>query len=97
MDELADVKIGSQNLKGGADDGILAPQALAELRLLVDVAVLESEPGQHEQVLVLLAIARQHRNRMPVLDQAGDQAGTEESGAAENADGQWPHEVTAVE
>jgi hypothetical protein len=31
---------------------------------------------------------------MPVLDQAGDQAGTEESGTAENADGQPPHDIT---
>src|SRR6202012_4858840 len=64
----------------------------AELRLFVDVAVHEGEPGQHQQVLVLLAIARQHRDRMPVLDQAGDQAGAEESGTAENANRQRPHE-----
>ena len=56
------------------DDDVLAAKALAELRLLVDVAVLERQAGQHQQVLVLLAVARQHRDLVAVLDQAGDQA-----------------------
>ena len=69
------------------DDDVLATKALAELRLLVDVAVLQCEAGQHQQVLVLLAVARQHRDLVAVLDQAGDQPRAEKSGAAENADG----------
>ena len=67
------------------DHGVLAAKPLAELRFLVDVAVLQREPGQDQKVLVKLAVARQHRDPMIVLDQAGDQAGTEKARAAEDA------------
>ncbi len=69
------------------DHHILAAKALAQLRFLIHIAVLEVEPRQHQQMLVLFAVSRQNRDLMTVLDQTRDQPGAQETGAAENHDG----------
>ena len=53
----------------------LPRNALAELSFVVDVAVLQGEPGQHQQVLVQLAVARENGDAVTVLDQASPPAG----------------------
>src|SRR5580704_17767661 len=73
------------------DDDVLAAESLAQLRFLVNIAVLQCEAGQHQQVLVQLAVPRQHGDLMAVLDQARDQPRAQESGAAENDDGLEAH------
>ena len=79
------------------DHDILAAEALAELRLLVYIAVVEGEAGQHQQMLVQLPVARQHGDPMAVLDQAGDQPCTQETSAAEYADRKRLHVVSESE
>src|SRR5271170_6990570 len=73
------------------DHDILAPKALAQLRFLVDIAVLERQSWEYQQVFVLFPITGQHGDAMAVLDQPSDQPGPQEPGAAENAKGQQPH------
>jgi hypothetical protein len=68
------------------DDDVLAAKVFAELRLVVHVAIFQRKTGQHQQMLVLLAIARQGRDAVTVFNQARKQARSEESGAAEYAD-----------
>ncbi len=66
------------------DHDVLAAEVFAQLRFVEHIAVQEAEPRQHQQVLVLLAVPRQHRHPAPILDQSGDQPGSQKSGAAEN-------------
>src|ERR1700721_1923970 len=73
------------------DDDVLAAESLAQLRFLIHIAVLQREPGQHQQVLVQLTVARQHGDLMAVLDQAGNQPRAQESGTPENDDGLEAH------
>src|ERR1700679_1585469 len=73
------------------DDDVLAAESLAQLRLLIHIAVLQCEPGQHQQVLMLLTIPRQHGDLMAVLDQAGNEPRAQEYGTAENDDGLEAH------
>jgi hypothetical protein len=79
------------------DDHVLAAEALAQLRLFVHIAVFQSQSGQHQQVLVLLPISRQHRDPMTVLDQSGDQTSPQEPGAAENGYGLRAHRISEFE
>ena len=69
------------------DDHILAAQTLRELCLVVNVAVLQHEARQHQQVLVQLPVPGQRRDPMIVLEQTSGEPRPEKAGAAENADG----------
>jgi len=75
----------------------LPRRCLAQLPFLVHIAVFQRQAGQHQQVLVLFPVARQYRDAAPVLDQAGDQTGPQESGAPENGYGLRTHPISEFE
>ena len=76
------------------DDHVLATEALGQFGRVIHVAILERETGQHQHVLVLFAVARQHGDAMAILDQPADQPGSQEAAAAEHADRHRPHGVS---
>ena len=63
----------------------------------IHIAVFQGQAGQHQQVLVLLPVARQNGDPVAVLDQARDQPGAQESGAAENDYGLRAHRFSELE
>ncbi len=68
------------------DHHFLAAKPLGELRLVVDVAILQRQAGQHQQVLVEFAVARQHCDAVAGVDQPRDEARADETGAPKDAD-----------
>ena len=69
------------------DDHVLAAKVFAQLGFVVDVAVLQGESGQYEQVLVPFTVAGKNGDPVPIPDQARHQARAQEPGAAKNAYG----------
>jgi hypothetical protein len=79
------------------DHDVLSAKLLAQLRFIVDIAIVQGEARQHQQMLVLLAISRQHRDLVAVLDQPGNKTRSQKAGATEDANGCMLHGISEAE